>query len=51
MNRQTVGNADLPNWNCWGFSRAYTTMNLADTSITWLLAGLVIAKVAKPAGR
>jgi hypothetical protein len=40
--------ADLPNWNWWGFSGAYTAVNLADSTITWLLAGLVIAKVAKP---
>jgi lipoprotein signal peptidase len=39
---------DLPNWNWWGFSGAYTAVNLADSTITWLLAGLVIAKVAKP---
>lgn len=39
---------DLPNWNWWGFSGAYTAVNLADTTLTWLLAGLVIAKVAKP---
>jgi hypothetical protein len=40
--------ADLPNWNWWGFSGAYTAVNLADYTLTWLLAGLVIAKVAKP---
>jgi hypothetical protein len=40
---------DLPNWNWWGFSGAYTAVNLADSSLTWLVAGLVIAKVAKPA--
>lgn len=38
---------DLPNWNWWGFSGAYTAVNLADSTITWLIAGLVIAKVAK----
>ncbi len=38
---------DLPNWNWWGFSGAYTAVNLADSTITWLLAGLVIAKVAR----
>lgn len=41
---------DLPNWNWWGFSGMYTAVNLADSTITWLIAGLVIAKVAKPAG-
>lgn len=39
---------DLPNWNWWGFSGTYTAVNLADSTITWLLAGLVIARVAKP---
>ena len=38
---------DLPNWNWWGFSGEYTAVNLADSAVTWLLAGLVIAKVAK----
>jgi hypothetical protein len=40
---------DLPNWNWWGFSGAYTAVNLADATLTWLVAGLVIAIVAKPA--
>jgi hypothetical protein len=40
---------DLPNWNWWGFSGAYTAVNLADSALTWLVAGLVIAKVARPA--
>jgi hypothetical protein len=40
---------DLPNWNWWGFSGAYTAVNLTDSSLTWLVAGLVIAKVAKTA--
>jgi hypothetical protein len=39
---------DLPNWNWWGFSGAYTAMNLVDFTLTWLFAGLIIAKVAKP---
>ena len=38
--------ADLPNWNWWAFSGAYTAVNLVDYTLTWLLAGLVIAKVA-----
>jgi hypothetical protein len=38
---------DLPNWNWWGFSGSYTAVNLIDSTITWLIAGLVIAKVAK----
>ena len=40
--------ADLPNWNWWGYSGTYTAVNLIDYTLTWLLAGLVIAKVAKP---
>ena len=39
---------DLPNWNWWGFSGAYTAVNLVDFTLNWLFAGLVIAKVAKP---
>ncbi len=42
---------DLPNWNWWGFSGAYTAVNLADSMLTWFVAGLFIAKVAKPATR
>ena len=38
---------DLPNWNWWGFSIGYTVVNLMDGAITWLLAGLVIAKVVQ----
>ena len=41
--------ADVPNWNWWGYSGAYTAVNLIDYTLTWLLAGLVIAKVANPA--
>jgi hypothetical protein len=40
--------ADLPNWNWWGYSATYTFVNLIDYTLTWLLAGLVITKVAKP---
>jgi len=40
--------SDLPNWNWWGFSGGYTVVMMADATVTWLLAGLVIAKVAKP---
>jgi len=39
---------DLPNWNWWGFSGSYTAVNLVDFPLTWLIAGLVIARVAKP---
>ena len=41
--------ADLPNWNWWGYSGTYTAVNLIDYTLTWLLAGLVIAKVANAA--
>jgi len=40
---------DLPNWNWWGFSGAYTAVNLADFTLTWLVAGLVIAKASHSA--
>jgi hypothetical protein len=39
---------DLPNWNWWGFSGTYTLVNLVDFTLTWMFAGFVIAKVAKP---
>ncbi len=39
---------ELPNWNWWGFSGSYTLVMIADATLTWLFAGLVIAKVAKP---
>jgi hypothetical protein len=39
---------DLPNWNWWGFSGSFTFVNLVDCTLTWLIAGSVIAKVAKP---
>jgi len=38
---------DLPNWNWWGFSGAYTAVDLADFTLTWLFAGFVIAKFAE----
>ena len=41
--------ADLPNWNWWGYSGEYILVNLVDYTVTWLLAGLAIAKVAYPA--
>lgn len=40
--------SDLPNWNWWGFSGVYTAVNVADFTLTWLFAGLIIAKVANP---
>jgi hypothetical protein len=39
---------DIPNWNWWGFSGAYTLVNLVDFTLTWFFAGLVMAKVANP---
>ena len=39
--------ADLPNWNWWGFSGTYTVVNLVDYTLTWLFAGVVVAKFAK----
>jgi hypothetical protein len=39
---------ELPNWNWWGFSGSYTLVMIADATLTWLIAGLVIAKVARP---
>ena len=39
--------ADLPNWNWWGFSGTYTLVNLIDYTLTWLFAGVVVAKFAK----
>jgi hypothetical protein len=41
---------DLPNWNWWGFSGSYTAVSLADFTVTWLIAGLVIAKVSYHTG-
>src|ERR1700691_2469592 len=38
---------DLPNWNWWGFSGSFTAVDVADNVLTCLLAGLVIARVAK----
>jgi hypothetical protein len=38
---------DLPNWNWWGFSGSFTAVNMADNTLTCLVAGLAIGKVAK----
>jgi hypothetical protein len=40
--------ADLPYWNWYSFPTTHTAINLIDYALTWLLAGLVIAKVANP---
>ncbi len=37
----------LPDWNWWGFSAAYVSINILDLVIGWCLAGLGIAKVLK----
>jgi hypothetical protein len=39
---------DWPNWTWWSFSGGYTMVQTIDAAVTWLLAGLVIAAVAKP---
>lgn len=33
-------------WNWMGYPLGYSVVNLLDTTVTWLLAGLVIAKMA-----
>ncbi len=38
---------DVPNWNWWGFSMAYTLGALADMVVGAFLAGLVIARIVK----
>ena len=37
--------------NGWGFSGAYTAVNLADFTLMWLFAGLAISKVARSRAR
>jgi hypothetical protein len=37
------GGANLDEWNWWGFSNAYTAMQLGVLVIGWLLAGLVMS--------
>lgn len=37
----------LMSWNWWGVGIDYTSVMAADTLVTWLLAGLVIARVAR----
>src|ERR1700720_3647244 len=36
--------ANVDEWNWWGFSNAYTVMQLGVILIGWFLAGLVVAK-------
>jgi len=38
----------LPDWHWWGFSAAYTAIKVLDLVIGWFLAGLVMARVARP---
>ena len=40
--------AVVPNWVWWHYSARWTLVTMADIAIGWLLAGLVIAKVAAP---
>jgi hypothetical protein len=40
--------AVLPNWVWWHFPTRWTLVTMADLVVGWLLAGLVIAKVAAP---
>jgi|SRR5579864_7334508 len=40
--------ADLPYWNWYSFPATYAAINLIDYTLTWLIAGLVIARLAKP---
>ena len=42
---------EIPNWNWWGFSTAYTAVNIIDFTLMWTIAGLVIARVARPEPR
>jgi hypothetical protein len=39
--------ANVDEWNWWGFSNAYTAMQLVVLVIGWLLAGLVMAAVVR----
>jgi hypothetical protein len=39
--------AHLNDWNWWGFSAAYTLMQLGAVFIGWVLAGLVMAKFVR----
>ena len=38
---------DLPAWNWWSFSTAYTLVEVADSLIGFTLAGLLIAAIAR----
>lgn len=38
----------VPNWIWWGFGADYTLVSVADMLISWGLAGLAIAWVARP---
>ena len=37
----------VAHWNWYGFSTSYTVVNVLDLVITWFLAGLVLAALAK----
>lgn len=38
---------NLPYWNWFGFDMNYTVVMMADTLVSWFLAGLVLAGIAK----
>lgn len=40
--------AVILNWIWWHFPRDFVLLTMADILIAWLLAGMVIAKVAAP---
>lgn len=39
---------NVADWNWWNFPVTYILINLLDALITWVLAGMVIAKLVKP---
>ena len=41
----TVVTGILPNWSWWGFGNSFIAVNIADTLISWSLAGFVLAKL------
>ena len=42
--------AHVPHWIWWQFSTSFTIVEMTDLLIAWLLAGMVIAKVARVSG-
>jgi len=37
----------LPEWNWWHFSASYVLLEMTDLVVSWVLAGLIIARVSK----